>query len=203
MESFYEVVKGKSVRANIYLKDVRESDLEDVVTLILTSPPYGDSRTTVAYGQFSKYSALWLGLKGVLKVDELSLGGIRRKGDVSKLESKTLEKVFNEVFEKDEDRAWDLYSYFYDMDKAIQKLVKALRRSSYVVFVIGNRTVRRVKIPTDTILVEIAGKYGLKHEKTIYRKIPTKKIPWENSPENITGMKCETINTEAIIIWGS
>ena len=45
-----------------------------------------------------------------------------------------------------------------------------------MVFVIGN-----VKVPTDKILK----KYGFKHEKTIYRRIPIKRIPWENAPEII------------------
>jgi len=54
MEEFYKAMQGKKARADVYLKDARESDLEESVTLILTSPPYGDSRTTVAYGQFSR-----------------------------------------------------------------------------------------------------------------------------------------------------
>jgi len=202
MEEFYKTMQGKKARANVHLKDARESDLEESVTLILTSPPYGDSRTTVAYGQFSRYSALWLGLRDVLYADEKSLGGIRRRGEVSKLESKTLEEVFNKVYENDPERAWDLYSYFYDMDTALQKLAKALKRGrSHMVFVIGNRTMRRVQIPTDVILVEMAQKYGFEHIKTIYRRIPTKRIPWKNAPENIPGLKCETISQEAIIFW--
>ncbi|MCD6326746.1 hypothetical protein J7M28_04225 [bacterium] len=32
------------------------------VDLVVTSPPYGDSKTTVAYGQFSRLSLRWLGL---------------------------------------------------------------------------------------------------------------------------------------------
>jgi hypothetical protein len=202
MEEFYKAMQGKKARADVYLKDARESDLEESVTLILTSPPYGDSRTTVAYGQFSRYSALWLGLRDVLYVDEKSLGGIRRRGEVSKLESKTLEDVFNKIYEKDPERAWDLYSYFYDMDTALQRLAKALKRGrSHMVFVIGNRTMRRVQILTDVILVEMAQKYGFEHMKTVYRRIPTKRIPWKNAPENIPGLKCETISQEAIIFW--
>ncbi len=202
MEEFYSIMKNKNAKAEIYLKDVRECDLEEEVTLILTSPPYGDSKTTVAYGQFSKYSALWLGLREVLDVDKKSLGGKRIRGDVSKLESKTLEETFNKIYEKDERRAWDLYSFFFDMDRALLKLTKALKKGrSRMVFVIGNRTMRRVRVPTDKILVELAEKYELVHEKTIYRRIPTKRIPWENAPENISGMKSETISSESIIIW--
>ena len=201
MRAFYKIMEGKSVKAEIYQKDVRECWLENEVTLILTSPPYGDSKTTVAYGQFSRYPALWLGLKDVIDVDKKSLGGIRRRGDVSKLESETLEDVFNKVYEKDPNRAWDLYSFFYDMDRAISKLSEALKKNGYMVFVIGNRTVRRIKVPTDKILVELARKYGFKHDKTIYRKIPTKRLPWKNAPENIRGEKSETISSESIIIW--
>jgi site-specific DNA-adenine methylase len=202
MKEFYKAMQGKKARAEVYLKDARESDLKESATLILTSPPYGDSKTTVAYGQFSRYSALWLGLRDVLHVDEKSLGGVRRKGNVSRLESKTLEEVFNKVYEKDPERAWDLYSYFYDMDTALQKLGKALKKGrSYMVFVIGNRTVRRVPILTDMILVEMAKKHGFEHIKTVYRRIPTKRIPWKNAPENMPGLKGETISQEAIIMW--
>jgi hypothetical protein len=202
MEEFYKAMQGKSAKATIYLKDFRESNLENEATLILTSPPYGDSRTTVAYEQFSRYPALWLGLKEVLYMDIKSIGGVRRKGNVATLESKTLVEVFNEIYKKDPDRAWDLYSYFYDMDVAMQKIVRALKRGrSRVVFVIGSRTVRRVKIPTDKILVEIAEKYMLEHEKTIHRRIPSKRLPWKNAPENIPGVKGETISSEYIIIW--
>jgi site-specific DNA-adenine methylase len=202
MEEFYRAVQGKSAKATIYLKDFRESILEDEITLVLTSPPYGDSRTTVAYEQFSRYPALWLGLRRVLDMDVESIGGVRRKGNVAKLGSKTLEEVFNEVYERDPERAWDLYSYFHDMDIAMQKLTKALRKGrSHVVFVIGSRTMRRIKVPTDKILVEMAEKYMLEHEKTIYRRIPSKRLPWRNAPENIPGMKGETIGSESIIIW--
>ncbi len=202
MEEFYAAMKGKRARAEVVLRDARSSTLEDEVTLILTSPPYGDSRTTVAYGQFSRYSALWLGMREVLDVDKRSLGGVRLKGDVSKLGSKTLEETFNKLYERDEERAWDLYSFFHDMDIALERLARALRRGrSHMVFVIGNRTMRRVRIPTDQILVEMASKYGFEHIKTIHRRIPTKRIPWENAPENIPGQKSETISAESIIIW--
>ena len=43
--------------------------------IILTSPPYGDSRTTVAYGQFSTFINEWLGFKEARKLDKQLLGG--------------------------------------------------------------------------------------------------------------------------------
>jgi len=94
MREFYNLMKNKRAKARVYLQDIRKSNLNNDVTLVLTSPPYGDSRTTVAYGQFSRYPALWLGLKNVLNVDKISIGGISYKGDVSKLGSETLNAVF-------------------------------------------------------------------------------------------------------------
>jgi site-specific DNA-adenine methylase len=202
MEEFYRVMEGKKAKATIYLRDFRKNDLKEEATLVLTSPPYGDSRTTVAYEQFSRYPALWLGLKEILNMETKSLGGMRRMGKVEKLESKTLEEVFKKVYEKDPARGWDLYSYFYDMDVCMQKMVKALKKGrSHVIFVIGSRTMRRIKIPTDKILIEMAEKHGLQYEKTIYRRIPSKRLPWKNAPENVPGFKGETIGAEFIIIW--
>ncbi|XZJ61947.1 hypothetical protein ACSXEL_17120 (plasmid) [Clostridium perfringens] len=46
--------------------------------LLITSPPYGDSKTTVAYGQFSRLSLQWLNLEMEMEVNQLDnvmLGG--------------------------------------------------------------------------------------------------------------------------------
>ncbi|MFM7382151.1 MAG: hypothetical protein ACKO1W_03710, partial [Microcystaceae cyanobacterium] len=43
--------------------------------VVLTSPPYGDSRTTVAYGQFSTLSNEWLGIDYARKIDRRLMGG--------------------------------------------------------------------------------------------------------------------------------
>ena len=59
---------------------LQESLKKESVDLIITSPPYGDSRTTVAYGQFSRLSSQFLGLSvsedhKISQLDNLLLGG--------------------------------------------------------------------------------------------------------------------------------
>mgnify|MGYP000318302539 FL=1 len=49
------------------------------VDIVVTSPPYGDSRTTVAYGQFSRLANQWLGFEELNEVDKRSMGGTRKK----------------------------------------------------------------------------------------------------------------------------
>ena len=67
-------ISGKNT-ANRELPENRPSKGFD---LILTSPPYGDSQTTVAYGQFSRLSADWIGLPDSRTVDRLSMGGSKK-----------------------------------------------------------------------------------------------------------------------------
>ncbi|MDR0800189.1 MAG: MvaI/BcnI family restriction endonuclease [Endomicrobium sp.] len=43
--------------------------------VVLTSPPYGDSFTTVAYGQFSMFSNQWLGFENARQIDNMLMGG--------------------------------------------------------------------------------------------------------------------------------
>lgn len=40
---------------------------KDSVDMVVTSPPYGDSRTTVAYGQFSRWANEWFGFENAKK----------------------------------------------------------------------------------------------------------------------------------------
>ncbi len=49
------------------------------VDLVVTSPPYGDSRNTVAYRQFSRLSSQCLQLDSANDIDKLSVGGDKEK----------------------------------------------------------------------------------------------------------------------------
>lgn len=182
------------------------------VHLVVTSPPYGDHKTTVAYGQFSKHPGLWLDLpkEKLLDVDSTGLGGKKRK-EVSDLGSPLLDDTLQAVKQKDKEltkktnnsnRVADVFSYFYDLDLCLEQISKFLKPAqSHCCFVVANRTVRRVKIPTDQIIVELGKKYGLKHKDTIYRTIANKAMSVKNAPENITDLAGETMTRESIVIW--
>lgn len=76
---------------------------EGSVNLLVTSPPYGDSHTTVAYGQFSRYMSLWLGFDPdeVLKVDKNGLGG-KVFDKMDDLESPTLVETVEAIRKLDD-----------------------------------------------------------------------------------------------------
>lgn len=178
-------------------KDAAKQLQEGSVGLILTSPPYGDSHTTVAYGQFSRYSLVWLGYsyEEALEVDKNSIGG-KRNGTTtnSPTLSKTLSKIHNDI------RKQEVLDFFVDLKKCLTKLERVLANGGYACFVLGNRTVSGIKVESDQILVEFGEELGLEHAETIYRNIPNKRMPWKSSPTNIAGKKVDTISKESIVI---
>lgn len=78
LEAFYQQAGfgDKVTKVVIHHKSLEEGDLPDEsVDLVVTSPPYGDSHTTVAYGQFSRLSNEWLGHKNAVQIDRNLMGG--------------------------------------------------------------------------------------------------------------------------------
>ena len=60
MGEFYKDAKKDAWTKIIYGDSSKDNGIKLAsVDCIITSPPYGDSRTTVAYGQFSRLSAQW------------------------------------------------------------------------------------------------------------------------------------------------
>lgn len=190
-------------------------DIVQQVDLILTSPPYGDSKTTVAYGQFSKLQSLWLDLieeneKGhVENIDALLLGGkitnISFDDKVLK-KSRTLFDLVDKLKsncdfdKKSTNRIKDVIAFYRDMDLAIKKQTSILKHGGYAVFVVASRTVRGVRLDTDKIIAEFAEHYGLQLCKIYYRNIPNKRMPMQVSPSNKSGDICQTMTQESIVI---
>jgi hypothetical protein len=50
------------------------------------------------------------------------------------------------------------------------------------------------------IISELGEDIGFDHEETIPRDIPTKRMPWQNAPENVIGEKADTMHNENILI---
>ncbi len=204
MEEYFKVHNPKC-QVNILAEDTRNltSIPTNSVDLIVTSPPYGDSRTTVAYGQFSRLGLQWLdyGKEEVLKIDKVSLGGIPTKDLDNRLDSPTLQKTLDEISNIDPRRAKDVLSFYVDFDKCVHELHRVTKRGAFMCFVVGNRTVKGVQIPTDEIILELfQARNHYKHHNTFIRNIPHKRMPKINSPTNISGNHGVTMNEEWIVI---
>jgi hypothetical protein len=178
----------------------------DYYDLIVTSPPYGDSRTTVAYGEYSRLSLQWLGIpdlseKDIMGIDRTLMGGKKyRNGFDYLLPSETLRASLEKIKDVDIERAGDVYSFYYDLDKVVESLAQKTKSGGYHFWVVGNRTVKSELLQTDVILSEMGAAYGLEYVYTIDRFISNKVMPAFNSPTNETGKTASTMTNEHIVI---
>lgn len=163
---------------------------------ILTSPPYGDSKTTVAYGQFSTFINEYLGVKNARKLDSELLGGKKSKELYGK---GIMREYIQEISKLDKKRALEVSSFYVDLEMSIKKLVNALNFGAKVFFVVGNRQVKNIQLPTDKFITEVFCSSGLKHLTTLKRKISNKAMPLKNSPTNQAGILSNTMNEEWIV----
>jgi DNA modification methylase len=169
------------------------------VDIVVTSPPYGDSRTTVAYGQFSRLANEWLDVENANQIDNNLMGG-RKQKQVCSFESKILNESLEKIALADEKRAKEVSSFYCDYQKSIENVAKTIKKGGYACYVVGNRKVKGEVLPTDEITKDFFKNQGFSHIETIIRNIPNKRMPSKNSPTNVTGQKEETMNNEYIVI---
>jgi site-specific DNA-adenine methylase len=204
-----------------------ENTISDKINydLVITSPPYGDSRTTVAYGEYSSFGAEWTNdlnyywandLKTYLnkqsvpatkskdahkgyKVDKECMGKVgalhEKLGDHS-----ILNNVIDQIRLKDKKRANDVLYFFNDYYKSMTNVVNNLNAKGKVCFIVGNRTVKDVQIPMDQITASFLESLGMKFEHIFVREILNKIMPASNSPTNKVGATSKTMSNEYIVI---
>lgn len=205
---FKDHIGDHSKDINIYMHNSTKKEFsikKNSVDLLVTSPPYGDSRTTVAYGQFSRLNSQWIGFDNdvIMNVDKECLGGKASKGllGAKDLKSPTLQESIQHIAFIDEKRAREVLSFYIDFDKCINEINRIMKKGSYLCFVVGNRTVKKHKLKTDVIISELfVNRKNYAHEKTIIREIYSKRMPKKNSPTNKKGEWVETMNNEYIVI---
>jgi len=164
---------------------------------VLTSPPYGDSRTTVAYGQFSTLSNEWLGIEYARKIDGMLMGGTRSKQNIK---NGLIADYISKIDKVDNKRALDVSAYYNDLGASIRQVAKSVCKGGKSIYVVGNRTVKKVRLPTDQFIAEKFEENGFKHLVTYERALSNKSMPSKNSPTNVAGRTVNTMLFEYIVV---
>lgn len=197
VKDYLQFYQSKLKEISLNLSNTSFQNSKQKFDTLLTSPPYGDSKTTVAYGQFSTFINEWLGFKDARKLDSKLIGGIKAQ----KLYDTGLMKDYVlEISKVDKKRALEISSFYFDLESSIQSLIDSINLGGKVFFIIGNRRVKNIEIPTDKFIAEALCNNGFTHLQTIKRKISNKSMPLQNSPTNKAGILSRTMNEEYIVV---
>ncbi len=173
--------------------------------LVITSPPYGDSRTTVAYGEYSSFGLEWINdLNSFGKIDyKIDKEAVGKVGDINKeiYENQILIDTIKKIEKSNEKRSQDVMYFFNGYYNVLKNVVNNLNKGGRICFVVGNRTVGGIQIPMDQITATFFDKLGLKFENIFVRDILNKVMPSKNSPTNKVGVTKKTMSNEYIVIF--
>ena len=189
------VAQGNWLRSDVRLMqgDVRSSDtLPSASTcrfgLVLTSPPYGDNRSTIPYGEASYLPTQWidqqdLGLatlpENAFAVDAASLGGSRVGASIAAdglaQRSSAFARTAKALSSQPDDRLKRVAGFVRDLDNAIEQIHQRLEVGAWQVWTVGSRTVGGVKVPLSAILLELQAERGVQLVGSLTRSLPTKR----------------------------
>ena len=180
------------------------------VDLVLTSPPYGDAWTTVAYGNFSMLNRIWLGTVDPTftegdpaKEDALSIGGLLRQRTESgiydvRATSLTLAATHQQVHAINASRAQDMLRFFTDMHELWTDIARRVVQEGVVTIVAGPRRWAGVHIDTGRVFTEMVVDMGFVSTERYHRRITGKRLP-RATRQGASG-EGPTINEETVDI---
>lgn len=91
-------------------------------------------------------------------------------------------------------------SFYHDLHTAIHTITRKLHPGALCAWVVANRTVKRVTLPTDAIIAEMSAALCYQVIDNITRNIPNKRTPLANSPSNVPGDTGITMTQEHVVI---
>src|SRR5262249_12344385 len=153
--------------------------------LLITSPPYGDNKSTVPYGQYSYLPLNWIDgrdiidnwdeswLKTTHEIDTRSLGGVLGRGDHQADDLRCLSHAFCKVEKAlrmfPRDRLKRVVAFCRDLNRSLGPVLGELREGAYLIWTVGNRHVGGVRVPLDAILSDFLAARGCRRVAEITR----------------------------------
>ncbi len=195
--TLYENFYYPKITNNVYVEYSKFKPKQNSFDVVLTSPPYGDSRTTVAYGQFSTLSNEWLGIDYARKIDGMLMGGAKNKEN---LKTGIIADYISQISKANEKRALEVSAFYNDLENSIKQVADSIKQGGKSVYVVGNRTVKNIQLPTDQFIAEKFEENGFRHLITYKRLLSNKSMPSRNSPTNESGKTANTMLFEYIVV---
>ena len=166
--------------------------------LVVTSPPYGDSRTTVAYAEFSWLTNVWLGLdtRPPGNLAKEMMGGVLP----SKIEKLGHPMVDSAIKKMNEENSRKNYSFYRDYLQSIENVASNVSPGGNVCYVVGNRNSGGQVMRMDLFTRWAFEQNDFERIGVIKsRKITNSRMPRKISPSGKKGDLVSTMNYEFII----
>ena len=87
-------------------------------------------------------------------------------------------------FEASPKRAKGSHALLFRISPVDENVAKIVAKGGHTCYVVGNRTVKGVQVPTDQFTAWAFEQQGFTHVVTYVRDIPNKRMPSKNSPSN-------------------
>lgn len=176
---FYaELLKNRclDVPCDIKLADARQTKIRaNSVGTIITSPPYV---TSYEYADIHQLTAYWYEyISNLPEFRKNFIGTFYSLNQSTNCTSKKAQQIVNELLKKDDRTAKEVANYFNDMEVVGKEMYRIVKKNGHVCVVIGNTTVKNVKINSAEVFLEILKSAGFNEEDVIKRSIPNKLMP--------------------------
>lgn len=176
--------------------------------VIMTSPPYGDNKTTIPYGQYAFLPLQWIPTEDISHsieadvlanthaLDTASLGGSAKnaaeRAEELRTEFDSVKKYLVKLSSKGSG-VKRFGAFFGDLVPCIEQICNSTNPGGYHAWTIGSRHIEGIRVPMEEILEEMLGKHGIDTIGRIHRSIHAKKMAARNNLSS-------TMNTEIIVL---
>jgi hypothetical protein len=112
--------------------------------------------------------------------------------------SKKAQQIVNDLLKKDDRTAREVANYFNDMEAVGKEMYRIVKKDGHACIVIGNTTVKNVKINSAEVFLEILELAGFYEENVIRRSIPNKLMPTIRDTNNGRFTKLSNPNSKLV-----
>lgn len=178
-ERLFELLSKKGylrIPSKVVCMDARTIPAKDnSISLIITSPPYV---TSYEYADLHQLTALWLEYtKDLSDFRKRFIGTSYHNKKNLTLNSLIAESIRKELLGVDKKIAEEVSTYFSEMNHVFIEMKRILKKGGKTCIVVGNTSLKGVKILNAEVFVEQLQNLGLKVINIIKREIPSKNLP--------------------------
>jgi len=199
-EKFYSELTEKkylNVPCEIRLADARKTKIRaNSVGTIITSPPYV---TSYEYADIHQLTAYWYEyMNNLPEFRKNFIGTFYSLNQNIDCSSNKAQQIVNDLLEKDERTAKEVANYFNDMEAVGKEMYRIVKKNGHICIVIGNTTVKDVKINSAEVFFDVLQSIGFKEENVIKRSIPNKLMPTIRDKNTGRFSKKENANSKLV-----